>query len=104
MGQPLENAQRTAIVTVALGRAAEVAARDLKDAYVLAFLRYVGCTADAPIAAAFRGRRDRGAWLVALVELGPTTTCCRADAQPGAGKSALKRARLIANLFMKIRG
>ena len=30
-GQPLENAQRTAIVTVALGRAADLSARDLSE-------------------------------------------------------------------------
>ena len=65
MGQPLESAQRTAILTVALGRAAGLRARELKDAYYLAFLRYVGCTADAPIAAAVFGGDEIAArgWL-----------------------------------------
>ena len=104
MGHPLENAQRTAILTVALGRAADVSARDLKDAYVLAFLRYVGCTADAPIAAAIFGGDEieaRG-WL-ALVDKGRPTDVLRVLMRNlGAGKSTLKRARLIANLFMKM--
>jgi hypothetical protein len=69
MGLPLENAQRTAIVTVALGRAAELAARDLKDAYVLALLRHVGCTADAPIVAdAFGGDEIEARGWLALVD------------------------------------
>ena len=104
MGQPLENAQRTAILTVALGRAAELAARDLKDAYVLAFLRHVGCTADAPIAADVFGGDEIAArgWL-ALVDWGEPIDVLRVLMRNlGAGKSALQRARLIANLLVKL--
>jgi HD-GYP domain-containing protein (c-di-GMP phosphodiesterase class II) len=104
MGQPLENAQRTAIVTVALGRAAELAVRDLKDAYVLAFLRHVGCTADAPIAAdVFGGDEIEARGWLALVDWGRPTDVLRVLMRNlGAGKSAMKRARLIANLFIKM--
>jgi HD-GYP domain-containing protein (c-di-GMP phosphodiesterase class II)/DNA-binding CsgD family transcriptional regulator len=104
MGQPLENAQRTAILAVALGRAAGVAPRDLKDAYYLAFLRYVGCTADAPIAADVFGGDEIAArgWL-ALADWGKPTDVMGVLARNlGAGKSAMARARLIARLFIKM--
>jgi HD-GYP domain-containing protein (c-di-GMP phosphodiesterase class II) len=104
MGQPFENAQRTAILTVALGRAAELAPRDLKDAYYLAFLRNVGCTADAPIAADVFGGDEIAArgWL-ALVDWGKPADVVRMLARHiGAGKSALQRARLMAKLFLRM--
>ena len=104
MGQPLENAQRTAILTVAIGRAAGVSPRDLKDAYYLAFLRYVGCTADAPIAADVFGGDEivaRG-WL-ALVDWGKPADVLRVLARNiGAGQGAMRRAWLIANAFLKM--
>jgi len=104
MGQPLENAQRTAILTVALGRAAELPARDVKDAYYLAFLRYVGCTADAPIEADVFGGDEIAArgWL-ALADWGKPTDVRRILVRHiGAGKSALARARVLANLLVKM--
>ena len=79
MGRPLETAQRTAILAVALGRAAGLAPRDLKDAYHLAFLRFVGCTADAPLAAAILGatRSPRGAgWRRSTGARRPTSCAC----------------------------
>jgi HD-GYP domain-containing protein (c-di-GMP phosphodiesterase class II) len=103
-GQPLESAQRAAILTVALGRAAELAPRDLKDAYVLAFLRNVGCTADAPIEADVFGGDEIAArgWL-ALCDWGRPTEVVRVLGRKlGAGKSALQRARLMATLFLKM--
>jgi HD-GYP domain-containing protein (c-di-GMP phosphodiesterase class II) len=102
MGQPLESAQRTAILSVAIGRAVGVAPRDLKDAYYVAFLRYVGCTADAPIAAELFGGDEIAArgWL-ALVDWGKPAEVRRVLMRNiGAGKSALQRARLLAKLFV----
>ncbi|HEY7375476.1 MAG TPA: HD domain-containing phosphohydrolase [Polyangia bacterium] len=104
MGQPPESAQRTAILTVALGRAAELSARDLKDAYYLAFLRNVGCTADAPLAADVLGGDEIAArgWL-ALADWGRPRDVRRVLLRHiGAGKSALARARVIANLLLKM--
>ena len=43
MGQPLESAQRCAILAMQLGTAAGLAARDLKDTYFVALLQHVGC-------------------------------------------------------------
>jgi HD-GYP domain-containing protein (c-di-GMP phosphodiesterase class II) len=104
MGRPLEGAQRTAIVAVALGRAAELPARDLKDAYYLAFLRYVGCTADAPIAAdVFGGDEIEARGWLALADWSKPTDVIRILMRNiGAGKSAMQRARLTANLFIKM--
>src|SRR5262245_50857375 len=104
MGQPLESAQRTAILTVALGRAAELEPRDLKDAYYLAFLRHVGCTADAPIAAdVFGGDEIAGRGWLSLVDWGRPADVVRELARHiGAGKSALQRARLFARLFVRM--
>jgi len=104
MGQPLENAQRTAILTVAIGRAAGVAPRDLKDAYYLAFLRYVGCTADAPIAAdVFGGDEIEARSWLALADWGKPTDVLRILMRNiGAGKSTMRRAAMIANLLVKM--
>ncbi|HMF43356.1 MAG TPA: HD domain-containing phosphohydrolase [Polyangia bacterium] len=104
MGQPLENAQRTAILAVALGRGADLPPRDLKDAYYLAFLRYVGCTADAPIAADVFGGDEIAArgWL-ALADWGKPTDVLRILVRNiGAGQSALRRARVLAGLLVKM--
>ena len=99
MGQPLESAQRTRDPERRArdGRPGS-AARDLKDAYYVAFLRHVGCTADAPIAAAVFGGDEIAArgWL-ALVDWGKPTDVMRVLARNiGAGKSPLQRARLYA--------
>jgi HD-GYP domain-containing protein (c-di-GMP phosphodiesterase class II)/DNA-binding CsgD family transcriptional regulator len=104
MGQPLESAQRTAILTVALGRAAGLAAREMKDAYYVAFLRYVGCTADAPIAAAVFGGDEIAArgWLAPCDWSKPTDVMRVLMRNIGAGKSVLQRARLYAGLFVKM--
>jgi len=103
-GQPIENAQRTAILTVALGRAAELAPRDLKDAYYLAFLRNVGCTADAPIEAELFGGDEIAArgWL-ALSDWGKPSEVVRLLARKiGAGQSVLRRWRLMMKLYLQM--
>ena len=103
-GLPLENAQRTAILTVALGRAAEVTSRDLKDAYYLALLRYVGCTADAPIEADVFGGDEIAArgWLARVDWSKPRDVVRVVARNVAAGKSALQRARLMARVFVKM--
>jgi len=106
MGRPLESAQRAAIMTVALGRAAGLAPRDVKDAYYLAFLRFVGCTADASIAAEVLGGDEIAArgWLAA-VDAGKPADVVRALARNmSAGKSVVQRARMIAGLYLKLPG
>jgi HD-GYP domain-containing protein (c-di-GMP phosphodiesterase class II) len=62
--QPLEHALRTALLAVRLGEAAGVDPEELRDAWLLGVLHAIGCTADAPEAAAVYGddRRARSAW------------------------------------------
>lgn len=55
MGQPLEQALRTCLLSVAAGRKLGIAASELRDVYFLALLRFVGCTSDAHEQAALVG-------------------------------------------------
>jgi HD-GYP domain-containing protein (c-di-GMP phosphodiesterase class II) len=47
MGQPLEQALRTCLLAVTVGRDLGVPDSELRDVYYLALLRFIGCTADA---------------------------------------------------------
>jgi HD-GYP domain-containing protein (c-di-GMP phosphodiesterase class II) len=47
MGQPMEQALRTCLLSMSLGRQIGLPADTLVDTYYLALLRFVGCTADA---------------------------------------------------------
>jgi HD-GYP domain-containing protein (c-di-GMP phosphodiesterase class II) len=55
MGQSLEQALRTCLLSIAAGWELEVGERALRDIYYLALLRYVGCTSDAHEQAALVG-------------------------------------------------
>lgn len=63
MGQPMEQAMASCIVSVRLGEAAGLGGQDLRDTYYQALLRYIGCNADAAWLASIAGdeialRRD----------------------------------------------
>ena len=47
MGQPMEQALRTCLLSVAVGRQLALDDETLSDIYYLALLRFIGCTADA---------------------------------------------------------
>jgi HD-GYP domain-containing protein (c-di-GMP phosphodiesterase class II) len=104
MGQPLESAHRSAILAMQLGTAAGLAARDLKDAYFVALLRHVGCTADAAVTAdLFGGDEIAARGYLALVDQGKPTALIAALARNlGAGEPPLRRARLLANALIKL--
>ncbi len=55
MGQPIETALSTCIVSVRLGKAAGLSEEDLRDTYYLALLRYIGCNAETHVLAALVG-------------------------------------------------
>ena len=86
------------------GRRPGSRARDLKDAYFVALLRHVGCTADAPIAAdLFGGDEIAARGYLALVDQGkPTALVAALVRNLGAGESPLQRARLLANALVKM--
>src|SRR5919198_115627 len=47
MGQPLEHALRTCLVSIRLGEDLGLSETDLADVYYLALLRRIGCTSDS---------------------------------------------------------
>ncbi len=47
MGQPMEHALRTCLVSLRLGRALGLEPDELRDVYYVALLRFIGCTADS---------------------------------------------------------
>jgi HD-GYP domain-containing protein (c-di-GMP phosphodiesterase class II) len=55
MGQPMEYAMASCVVSVRLGEAAGLRGQDLHDAYYEALLRYIGCNADAAWLASIAG-------------------------------------------------
>ncbi len=55
MGQPMEYAMTTCILTMRLGEASGLSDDELRDAYYEALLRYIGCNADTHWAASIFG-------------------------------------------------
>lgn len=55
MGMPMDHGLRSAAVAVRLGELAGAADEDRADAFYLALLRYVGCTADSDVASGVMG-------------------------------------------------
>ena len=47
MGQPMEQALRTCLIALSLGRQMGLDADQMRDVYYVALLRFLGCTADA---------------------------------------------------------
>jgi HD-GYP domain-containing protein (c-di-GMP phosphodiesterase class II) len=58
MGQPMEHALRTCLLSLRLGEALGLRSDQLKDVYYVALLRFLGCTADAHETAAAVGGDD----------------------------------------------
>jgi HD-GYP domain-containing protein (c-di-GMP phosphodiesterase class II) len=55
MGQPMEQALRTCLLSMNAARELGILGQDLTDVYYLALLRFIGCTADAHEAASAAG-------------------------------------------------
>src|SRR5690606_27810945 len=60
MGQPLEQAMVTCLLSIEAGRELGLDDQGLSDVYYLALLRFVGCAADASETAAANGGDDIG--------------------------------------------
>ena len=60
MGQPMEQAMATCLLSVRAGRQLGLSDAELSDVYYLALLRFIGCTADASEFAAAVGGDDVG--------------------------------------------
>jgi HD-GYP domain-containing protein (c-di-GMP phosphodiesterase class II) len=95
LGETVEHAQRSAIVAVALARAAGLDEAEASDAYYLALLRTVGCTGDHDFAFRVLGE-DLGSW-AGLAAMGPPTEMLRGMLREvGRGEKGLARVRRVA--------
>lgn len=105
-GQPLEHALRTNLLSLELARRSGVAAGRLADAYYLALLRFVGCTADAAETAAASGGDDIS-FLGAMSPAWMGSTSEQARAMAGAtapGAPLSRRIRLVLAAFADAQG
>lgn len=100
MGQPLEQALRTCLLAMALGRRAGLGEAELADIYYVALLRFLGCTADAHEWATLVGGDDIAVRAAIAPVLGapPREFGPRVLPAVGRGQPALRRARLIAGM------
>jgi HD-GYP domain-containing protein (c-di-GMP phosphodiesterase class II) len=94
MGQPVEQAMASCIVAVRLGQAAALTEQDLRDAYYLALLRYIGCNADAAWLASIVGDEITLRGEIALIDSADSPAVLglmlRSIRQANAGLSGLK--------------
>ena len=77
LGVALENAQRSALMTVALAEAAGFDAGDARDAFYVALLKTVGCTGDEDFGVRVLGE-DSGNWIAHMGGRVRRPRCCGA--------------------------
>jgi HD-GYP domain-containing protein (c-di-GMP phosphodiesterase class II) len=103
MGQPLEQALRTCLISLGVGRHLGLGDEELSEVYYVALLRYLGCTADAHESALLTGG-DEIAFRasVAPVYGAPMGEFMRGVLGPMAGsRSALTRGRTVAGFLAR---
>ena len=101
MGQPLEQALRTCLIALALGRRLGLGPDDLSDVYYVALLRFLGCTADAHEFAELVGGDDIAARAAVAPVLGGPPSEFASGVMPriGAGHNPLVRAGLVLGMM-----
>ncbi len=101
MGQPLEQALRTCLIALELGRRLGLGPNDLSDVYYVALLRFLGCTADAHEFAEMVGGDDIGLRAAIAPVLGGSPAEFAAGVMPniGAGHNPLVRAGLVLGMM-----
>jgi HD-GYP domain-containing protein (c-di-GMP phosphodiesterase class II) len=103
IGQPMQYALRSSLLAVHLGEALGLSDEELADAYYLALLRFAGCTADAPLAAAaFGDELAIGSWTATVVTGRPAEVLAAMVRHFGEDESPVQRARLLAAAFAKM--
>jgi len=90
-GHPLERALRTCLIAVRLGEAAQLNEAILKDAYHVALLRFVGCTADMQALSATFGDEQAAQARVHRIELVPEQMIAEIIRHAGYGEALPKR-------------
>ena len=105
MGQPMEHALRTCLLSQRLGEALGLGPARLHDVYYVALLRFLGCTADAhETAAAVGGTRSRSAPPLRRCWAGRRWTSSYESAGGlGRGRGALSRARAAGGFLVNAR-
>jgi HD-GYP domain-containing protein (c-di-GMP phosphodiesterase class II)/DNA-binding CsgD family transcriptional regulator len=103
MGQPMEHALRTCLLSLRLGEALGLGRPQLSDVYYVALLRFLGCTADAhETAVAVDGDDLAFRAAVAPVLSGSSLAFFgRAVTGVGRGRGALGRARAVGGFLVK---
>jgi HD-GYP domain-containing protein (c-di-GMP phosphodiesterase class II)/DNA-binding CsgD family transcriptional regulator len=109
MGQPMEHAQRTCLLSLRLGEALGLGREDLAHVYYVALLRFLGCTADAHETAAAVGGDEIAFRANAAPALGgsPLEFMGRAITGLGRGHGVVGRARAVGGFLAnapRIRG
>lgn len=100
LGQPLEHALRSAIVAVRLGDALGLGIEELRDAYYLTLLRFIGCTAAAHEMAGVLGDEvaARG-WLTPAFTGRPEEMLQAVQENVGVGQPPPQREQTIARVL-----
>lgn len=109
MGQPLEQAQRTCLLSMRLGRELGLTSVQLHDLYFVALLRFLGCTADAHETAAVVGGDEIAFRAIAAPVLGDSSLAFvgRVLSEVGRGRGTVARLRTAGGFLAnagKIRG
>src|SRR5919204_1100195 len=101
MGQPMEQALRTCLLSLRLGERLGLGAGQLGELYYVALLRFLGCTADAHEAAAALGGDELAFRADVAPVLGgsPLEFLGRAVAGVGRERGPLARARAVAGFL-----
>ena len=100
--QPLEKSLRNAVIAARLGMELGLGRQELSDAYYVAMLRSMGCTANAHEAAALMGGDDRGfAGIVQILDVGDPLAWARGAAQQVASSAPHMAAERDANWFLQ---
>ena len=96
----MERALRRCLVAVYFGEALGLDADDLRTAYYLALLQYVGCTADAQEMASIYGDEvAAGEWFVRVGSGQPREVLVALVRNLGAMEPLLRRAATVATAF-----
>lgn len=101
MGQPLEQALRTCLIALELGKRLGVSSAELSDIYYTSLLRFLGCTADAHEFARMAGGDDIALRATIAPVLGAPSGEFATAVMPrlGAGQGAVRRLQLVAGMM-----
>ena len=103
LGETVEHAQRSAVISVALSEAAGLTEEQAQDAYYLSLLQTVGCTGDHDFAFQNFGE-DMAEWIPLAVMGAPMEMMGSLVRNVGRGQARLKRARSLARAFGALPG